>query len=135
MTTKERQKAGQQFGYNNMMDMNPSETGLYLKKLINLQTGVEDKSGLNGNYFVLSQNYPNPFNPATVISFEIPSRNFVELKIYDLLGREITSLVNEEKDAGKYSIRFNGNSLASGVYFYKLTSGNYSQTKKLILMK
>ena len=135
MTTKERQKAGQQFGYNNMMDMNPSETGLFLKKLINLQTGVEDKSGLNRNYFVLSQNYPNPFNPATVISFEIPSRNFVELKIYDLLGREITSLVNEEKDAGKYSIRFNGNDLASGIYFYKLTAGNYSQTKKLILMK
>lgn len=135
MTTKERQKVGQQFGYDNMMAMSPSATGLYLKKLINLQTGVEDKSGLNGNYIVLRQNYPNPFNPSTVISFEIPSRNFVELKIYDLLGREITSLVNEEKDAGRYSIRFSGNDLASGIYFYRLTAGNYSQTKKLILMK
>ncbi len=135
MTSKERQKAGQQYGYENMMVMHPSETGLYLKKMINSPTRVEDRINLSEKYFVLSQNYPNPFNPSTVISFEIPSRNFVELKIYDQLGRAIASLVNEEKEAGKYSIRFDGNSLASRIYFYKLTAGNYSQIKKLILMK
>jgi hypothetical protein len=111
------------------------ENGVAFKNFVQSLTSVGSGPTNAPNNFCLEQNYPNPFNPSTVISFEIPSRNFVELKIYDLLGRTIASFVNEEKEAGKYSIRFNGNSLASGIYFYKLTAGNYSQTKKLILMK
>ncbi|HEY6438270.1 MAG TPA: T9SS type A sorting domain-containing protein, partial [Ignavibacteriaceae bacterium] len=88
--------------------------------------------------FILLQNYPNPFNPSTHFRFRIASASgggIVTLKIYDVLGNEITTLVNEEKPAGEYEIEFSGNELPSGIYFYTLTSGNYSETKKMILMK
>jgi hypothetical protein len=85
--------------------------------------------------FVLDQNYPNPFNPTTNIEFRIADLGFVSLKIYDLLGREVTTLVNNEKPAGKYEVEFNGESLASGIYFYKLQAGNFISIKKMILMK
>jgi len=91
--------------------------------------------------FSLSQNYPNPFNPSTTINYSI-SRNSelnsvqkTTLKIYDILGREVATLVNMEQSAGNYSVKFNASNLTSGVYFYKLQSGSYSQTKKMILMK
>ena len=83
----------------------------------------------------LSNNYPNPFNPTTKIEFAIPKNSYVTLKIYDNLGREVSTLINELKSAGKYSIDFNGNNLASGVYYYKLTSDNFSDIKKMILVK
>jgi agmatine deiminase len=87
--------------------------------------------------FALYQNYPNPFNPSTVIKYEIGSRQFVSLKIYDLLGNEISTLVNETKDPGVYEVRFDAsyNKLSSGIYMYKLTSGAFSATKKLIFVK
>ncbi|MHB9041582.1 MAG: T9SS type A sorting domain-containing protein, partial [Melioribacteraceae bacterium] len=85
--------------------------------------------------FQLSQNYPNPFNPTTTISFLIPRTEFVSLKVYDLLGREVATLVNEEKLPGHYEVEFNGMNLPSGVYFYRLQAGNFSQTKKLLLLK
>ncbi|MEW5843122.1 MAG: YCF48-related protein [Bacteroidota bacterium] len=92
--------------------------------------------------FVLYQNYPNPFNPTTTIKFSIPSvgRNSIStskvtLKVYDLLGREITTLVNEEKLAGNYEVKFDGSKLCSGVYFYRLTAGDFTASKKLILLK
>ncbi len=85
--------------------------------------------------FNLSQNYPNPFNPSTVIEFGIPKSSFVSLKIYDVLGNEIQTLVNEEKPAGRYEVKFNGSSFSSGIYYYTLKSGDFSSTKKLILMK
>ena len=85
--------------------------------------------------FQLEQNYPNPFNPSTKIKFVIPQSSFVKLKVYDLLGRQITALVNEMKLPGEYQVEFNGNSLSSGIYFYKLQAGNYSSTKKMILLK
>lgn len=87
------------------------------------------------SHFLLSQNYPNPFNPTTTIIYSIPKQSLVTLKIYDILGREITTLVNEEKIAGTYKIDFNALSLASGVYFYRLEAGIYISTKKLILLK
>jgi hypothetical protein len=83
----------------------------------------------------LSNNYPNPFNPSTRIEYAIPKNSFVTLKIYDNLGREISTLVNEMKSAGKYSIDFNANNLAAGVYFYKITSDNFTNVKKMILVK
>ncbi|MFA6598764.1 MAG: T9SS type A sorting domain-containing protein [Ignavibacteriaceae bacterium] len=85
--------------------------------------------------FSLSQNYPNPFNPSTTISFTIPSSQMVELKVYDMLGREIAELINEYRQAGSYSAQFNASHLSTGIYFYKLKAGNFVQTKKLILLK
>ncbi len=90
--------------------------------------------------FQLYQNYPNPFNPVTTISFSIPYRSRVSLSVYDILGKEVASLVNDEKDPGTYNVRFSGNNLASGVYVYRLesTSGKYGttvQSRKLLLLK
>lgn len=85
--------------------------------------------------YSLSQNYPNPFNPSTLINYSIPAGGSVKLVVYNLLGEEVAALVNEYKPAGKYGIEFNASQLATGVYFYKLTSGDFSDTKKLMLIK
>ncbi|HEY7751282.1 MAG TPA: T9SS type A sorting domain-containing protein, partial [Ignavibacteriaceae bacterium] len=85
--------------------------------------------------FSLFQNFPNPFNPATIIEFQIANSGFVSLKVYDVLGNEIATLVNEEKPAGSYQVNFDATGIPSGVYFYKLNAGEFSQTKKMILMK
>ncbi len=85
--------------------------------------------------FTLFQNYPNPFNPSTTITYSIQKQSNVSLKIYDLLGNEVANLINEEKSPGTYKIKFNGNNLTSGVYFYRLQSDSFSDTKKFILMK
>ncbi|HEY7750774.1 MAG TPA: T9SS type A sorting domain-containing protein, partial [Ignavibacteriaceae bacterium] len=91
------------------------------------------------------QNYPNPFNPKTIIQYSIPNPDFVKLMVYDLLGNEIVRLVNEYKNAGKYSVEFDRENFpsgvstrggyASGVYFYRIQSGNFIDTKKLILLR
>ena len=83
----------------------------------------------------MAQNYPNPFNPSTTIKFSIPSESHVILKIYDMLGREVRTLLNEEKVPGNYSVNFIAGNLPSGVYLYKLTAGNYTDVKKLVLIK
>jgi len=87
------------------------------------------------NSYVLFQNYPNPFNPSTTIRFSIINPDVVKIKIYDVLGREVKTLVNEFKQAGTYEIQFNASSLASGIYLYRIESGNFVQTKKMILLK
>jgi hypothetical protein len=85
--------------------------------------------------FQLFQNYPNPFNPGTTISYQLPVSSYVTIKVFDLLGREIKTLVNEEKPSGTYKIDFDAKSLASGIYYYRITVGDYSQTKKMIYLK
>lgn len=85
--------------------------------------------------FVLMQNYPNPFNPSTVISFQLPAANFITLKIYDAIGREIAALVNETKEAGSYSSTFNASALSSGMYFARLTFDGKQQIKKMLLIR
>ena len=85
--------------------------------------------------FGLSQNYPNPFNPVTSIEFQVPSLEFVKLVVYDMLGREVSVLVNENKLPGEYKVFFNGSGLSSGMYFYTLTAGSYTETRKMMLMK
>jgi hypothetical protein len=97
-------------------------------------TGVdgEDTQPITYN---LSQNYPNPFNPETIIKYQIPERNFVSLKIYNLLGQEIKTLVSEEKPAGHFEVVFNGANLPSGIYIYAIRAGSYSSVKKLMLVK
>ncbi len=89
----------------------------------------------NLNTFSLIQNYPNPFNPNTTIKYNIPIAGNVSLKIFDVLGKEITTLVNEEKSAGSYNVEFNASHLASGIYYYQLRAGDYVETKKMILLK
>ncbi len=83
----------------------------------------------------LSQNYPNPFNPTTTIKYSIPTEGMVSLKVYDVLGKEVANLVDENKNAGTYEVIFNAENLSSGTYIYKLTSGNFTETKKLLLLK
>jgi len=85
--------------------------------------------------FSLSQNYPNPFNPSTSIQYAVSSRQFVSLKVYDVLGNEVATLVNEEKPAGNYTVEFNGIGLPSGIYFYRLQTGSFVETKKMVLLK
>ncbi|MEW6196065.1 MAG: T9SS type A sorting domain-containing protein [Bacteroidota bacterium] len=101
-----------------------------------LLTDAENLSELPGEYR-LYQNYPNPFNPTTTIEFQIPDHEFVSLKVYDLVGREITTLISEYKQPGKYSLEFKTQTaeLASGVYFYKLTAGNFTSVKKFVIVK
>lgn len=87
------------------------------------------------NEYSLSQNYPNPFNPTTNLEFGISELGFVKLKIYDMLGKEIKTLVNETKPAGKYTVTFDGSNLPSGIYFYKIEAGDFTQVKKMMLIK
>ena len=95
------------------------------------------QGGPNGvaTQYQLLQNYPNPFNPSTKISYQLPVSSFVTLKIYDIIGREISTLVNERENAGQYEVTFDGSRLASGVYFYRIQAGTFSATKKFVLMK
>jgi hypothetical protein len=85
--------------------------------------------------FNISQNFPNPFNPVTKINYELPKDTKVKLVIYDILGREIKTLVNEIKQSGKYTVEFNGSNLASGVYFYRIQAGDYIAVKRMVLVK
>lgn len=101
---------------------------------VDIITGIEDIPYSNFNFY-LSQNYPNPFNPTTKIQYTVDNRQFVTIKVYDVLGKEVAALVNEEKNAGNYSIDFDGSKLSSGVYFYKLQAGSFSDAKKMLLTK
>jgi hypothetical protein len=87
------------------------------------------------NSYALYQNYPNPFNPSTNIQYAVGSRQFVTIRIYDIIGNEIDTIVNEIKPAGTYQVAFNAEDLTSGVYFYKIIAGNFVQTKKMILLR
>jgi N-acetylneuraminic acid mutarotase len=98
-------------------------------------TSVQNYNDSKVNNFNLYQNYPNPFNPTTTISYYLPNLVLTILKIYDVLGREIATLVNEEKPAGEYEIKFKANDLSNGIYFYQLKAGTFIETKKMILMK
>ena len=99
-----------------------------------LLTSVEQISGLPQN-FNLTQNFPNPFNPSTKIEYSIPEESFVQLKVYDILGNEIATLINEEQSAGSYRADFSGANLSSGLYIAKLQAGHYSKTIKMTLLK
>jgi hypothetical protein len=85
--------------------------------------------------FLLSQNYPNPFNPSTTIKYSVPKASQVVIKVFDILGNEIETLINEEKPAGTYEVSWYAANLPSGVYFYRLQAGSFVETKKMLLLK
>lgn len=97
------------------------------------QTSVDDRNIVNSYY--LSQNYPNPFNPVTNIKFSVAEKAHVTLKVYDVLGREVATLVNEVKDAGQYTVKFDAKDLPTGMYLYTISAGKFSETKKMMLVK
>jgi endo-1,4-beta-xylanase len=101
----------------------------------NNPTGVKQTANALPSEFKLEQNYPNPFNPTTNIGYSILNTTKVTLKIYDVLGREIRTLVNSEQRPGRYNVTFDARDLSSGVYFYKLSAGDFIATKKLMLIK
>ena len=111
------------------------ENGTILKANYNNNDDSYIATNTNNNNYLLSQNYPNPFNPITNIRYEIPKNSFVNLVVYDALGRELEILVNENLTVGTYEATFNASHYPSGVYFYRLTTDNFSETKKMILMK
>lgn len=98
-------------------------------------TGIAPISGITPNKFALHQNYPNPFNPVTKINFDIPKAGFTTLKIYDITGAEVTSLVSQDLTAGSYSVSFDASKLSSGIYMYRLESNGNIQTEKMSLVK
>lgn len=110
-----------------------------------LDTNVEHPSGINSNEiiledFFLSQNYPNPFNPVTIINYSVPVNSNrqiqnIKLIVYDVAGKQIRTLVDTKQTAGSYSVEFDGKNLPSGIYFYELRTENFSQTRKMILIK
>jgi hypothetical protein len=110
--------------------------GLF-SQVFRFTTGSTNSVDENKNLFTynLGQNYPNPFNPITVIKYQLAKPGFVTISIYNMLGMQIAKLVNEEKSAGSYDVSFEANGLSSGVYFYKLQSETYVETKKMVLMK
>lgn len=96
---------------------------------------MEQKNPAVPEYHILYQNYPNPFNPITTINYSIPITSHVTISIYDILGTEIIKIVNEEKRPGNYKIKFDGSNLSSGVYLYRMSAGDFWDTRKLILLK
>jgi hypothetical protein len=98
-------------------------------------SGVKQNIELTPASFVLEQNYPNPFNPSTTIKFQMPSKGFVTLKIYDIIGREVATLVDGFQEAGPHDVKFDASNLPSGVYLYRITTGTYVAAKKLVLIK
>lgn len=98
--------------------------------ILDVKDSHQELSGFN-----LSQNYPNPFNPTTIINYSIPKTSFVSLKVYNVLGKEVAVLINEVKPAGNYNAEFNSGKIASGIYFYRIIAGQFSSTRKMILLK
>jgi len=122
--------------------MNENEVELFLTKILSIHfdevSGIEEIKTNIPSRFVLMQNYPNPFNPFTTIAFSIPNNsksNNVELKVFDALGREIAVLVDEQKSPGNYKVVFDGSNLASGFYYYRLKTGDFTEIKKMVLLK
>ena len=109
--------------------------GIWQRSLYQNPLGITGNGNEIPKEFKLEQNYPNPFNPSTKINYSVPKSGFVTLIIYDMLGKEVSTLVNEGKNPGSYTIVFNGNNLSSGIYFYRLSSGKFTDTRKLVLIK
>ena len=126
---------GEQFIGKSINAANQHNIGFWYVYKQSTLTDVEKEDETIPTVFKLEQNYPNPFNPSTIIKFAVPERSNVVLKIYDLLGGEVITLVNEEMEAGWYRREFNASGYSTGVYIYRMQAGNYISTKKMILIK
>jgi len=103
--------------------------------VLNPVIGIQQISNIIPDKFNLYQNYPNPFNPVTNIKFDIQKNSFVKLKVYDIVGKEIAALVNENKSAGSYVVDFDATNLTSGVYFYRIETESFTETKRMVILK
>ncbi len=112
-----------------------TDGGVWKRPVSEMTTGVKDNHKQIPTRFALEQNYPNPFNPATTISFSLPSKSFVSLKVFDALGKEVSTLLFEELTAGTYTQQWNASGFVSGVYFYRLQAGSFTETRKLLLLR
>jgi photosystem II stability/assembly factor-like uncharacterized protein len=137
-----KQQSPYHWGLSDLSFTNPNEGYVvgykgYISKTTN--GGVtfidEEKNQTHPKQYLLSQNYPNPFNPSTKISYQLPNAGYLTLKVFDVLGREVKTLVDEYKSAGNYEIDFNATNLPSGIYFYQLKTGEFVETKKMILLQ
>jgi aminopeptidase N len=104
-------------------------------KTATLAVGINNESKVTPDKFAVYQNYPNPFNPMTSIKFDLPKNTFVTLKVYDILGKEMATLINENRAAGSYNVDWNASFYPSGVYFYKLEAKDFTETKRMLLIK
>jgi hypothetical protein len=111
------------------------DAGVWRRPLSEMITSVPISAATLPTAFTLQQNYPNPFNPSTTIKFELPKISVVRLSVFDMLGREVSVLVNERKEAGYHEVKFDGSGLSSGVYFYRIQAGSYVETRKLLLLR
>jgi hypothetical protein len=110
------------------------QTGLYVVRPT-VVTGVSNSGNTTPSSFSLAQNYPNPFNPSTTIKFSLPKNSFVNIKVYDITGKETAQLVDDYKTAGEYEVNYDAANLASGIYFYTLKTDGFTDTKKMMLVK
>ena len=127
------------FGWEGINDEGPAQREIVMERVLtwlDQVTGIEDRSDLPISQSIhLFPNYPNPFNPTTSIEFSIPKSKFVTLKIYNILGEEVVTLVSEKLPAGKYKYEWDASGMASGVYLYRLEAGNQVEVRKMVLMK
>ena len=98
-------------------------------------TGIDENGKEVPHQFSLYQSYPNPFNPTTQIRYDVPARSYVLIRIFDMLGRQVTTLVNEEKGAGQYTVTWNAKNAATGIYWYRMEAGAFSSVRKMLLLK
>jgi hypothetical protein len=115
--------------------LSASAWGRFAIRIQDIPLSVEPPGNNIPLNYDLNQNYPNPFNPTTNIKYQIPNNGFVIMKIYDILGKEVVTLINEKQIAGNYEIKFDGSNLPSGIYFYKLNVNDFSAIKKMLLVK
>jgi hypothetical protein len=120
--------------HNDYLYAAPYGAGVWKYSVSNLVSVKNNEQNLPKS-FLLNQNYPNPFNPTSIIRFQIKDSRLVILKVYDIIGKEVETLVNEKKSPGTYEVTFDGSRLSSGIYFYTLTAGDFKETKKLVLLK
>jgi hypothetical protein len=120
-------------GYNaSTVGAHAGETGVIINITVN---GVSEREAGIPSQFSLGQNYPNPFNPTTVIDYDLKTANHVRLSLYNLVGEEVLNVINQEQNAGKYRATIDASSLSSGMYFYKLQAGEFSNMKKMVLIR
>ncbi len=126
--------AGNSSGLENL-ELSQNRINEILSNIIQKKSNILSPLTTNPDNVLLSQNYPNPFNPSTTITFSIPSGSFVTLKVFDITGREIKTLVNDYKQAGSHNVTFDAGNLPSGVYYYELTAGENTSVKTMVLIK